>query len=272
MPNMQASENEIKAKKSLGQNFLVSQKDLNKIVNAADLKSSDTVVEIGPGTGLLTKLLTERAKSVIAVEKDKHLTNFLEHKFQDIHNLKIINCDALTWDHSVVTKPYKVVANLPYYAANPIVRRFLESTHKPDLLVVTVQKEVAESMVAAKGKMRTLSLAVQLYCMPEIIGYIKPDSFRPKPKVMSAIVKMLVYSEPLLKLKDQDRFFSLIKAGFVSARKQLPNSLSNSYDASTQFIKTLIEDVGIDPKLRAQSLDLSDWGKLYLAFRRNKIC
>ena len=272
MTNIQASKDDIKPKRSLGQNFLVSQKHLNKIVNAADLRYSDTVVEIGPGTGLLTKLLADRAKSVIAGGKDNDLAKFLEHKFKDTHNLKIINYDALTWDHSIVTKPYKVVANLPYYAANPIVRKFLESTNKPDLLVVTVQNEVAESMVATKGQMRTLSLAVQLYCMPEIVGYIKPDSFRPKPKVMSAIVKMLVYNEPLLQLKDRDGFFSLIKAGFVSARKQLPNSLSKIYDVPTPFIKTLVEEVGIDPKLRAQSLDLSDWGKLYLAFRRNKIC
>ena len=272
MTNIQASEDGIKPKKSLGQNFLVSQKDLGKIVSAADVKSSDTIVEIGPGTGLLTKLLIDRAQSVIAVEKDENLVNFLEHKFRNTHNLKIINCDVLEWDHSVIKQPYKVVANLPYYAANPIVRRLLEYAPKPDSLVVTVQKEVAESMVATKGQMRTLSLAVQLYCMPEIVGYIKPDSFRPRPKVMSAIVKMLVYKEPLLQLNDPSQFFNLIRAGFTSARKQLPNSLSNNYDIPTHIVKTIMDNIGLNHKLRAQSLDLSDWEQLYLAFRRNKIC
>ena len=148
----ETQENSIKPKKSLGQNFLVNQKDLNKIVNSADIKPSDTVLEIGPGTGLLTRLLIEKAKTVIAIEKDSRLANLLTHKFGSKSNLQIINTDALTWDQSIMKEPYKIVANLPYYAANPIIRKFLESNTKPTLLVITVQKEVAESIVAKKVK------------------------------------------------------------------------------------------------------------------------
>ena len=268
----ETQENSIKPKKSLGQNFLVNQKDLNKIVNSADIKPSDTVLEIGPGTGLLTRLLIEKAKTVIAIEKDSRLANLLTHKFGSKSNLQIINTDALTWDQSIMKEPYKIVANLPYYAANPIIRKFLESNTKPTLLVITVQKEVAESIVAKKGQMRTLSLAVQLFCKPEIIGYIKPDSFRPKPKVMSAIVKMSVYDKPLLTLTELEPFFNLIKSGFTSARKQLPNSLSKTYNVSNELIKNIMTNINLDHKLRAQSLDLTDWENLYMAFRRNEVC
>ena len=169
-------------KKSLGQHFLVDQGALRRVVAAADVRPSDTVVEVGPGTGLLTRLLAETGARVIALELDNNLAARLQHDLGSLPNVSVIHGDAREWDPTVVGAPYKVVANLPYYAATPIVRRFLESPQPPSLMVVTVQKEVAQSMTASPGGMRLLSVGVQLYGKPRIVGYIGPGSFRPAPR------------------------------------------------------------------------------------------
>ena len=262
----------IRPKKSLGQNFLVDQKSLQKIVSAADVKYTDTVIEIGPGTGLLTKILGQQAQSVIAVEMDHELVNMLRIKFREVPSVIIIEGDARNWNPETIELPYKVVANLPYYAANHILRRFLESSLPPTLLVVTVQKEVAESIIATKGAMRMLSIGVQVYAEPTIVGYLNPESFKPRPKVQSAIIRLDVLEIPRISLEDREGFFDLVKAGFSSARKQLPNSLSNIYKISTSQIKETLISCGIDPKLRAQSLEIEDWKRLYQVFKRTGIC
>ena len=262
----------IRPKRSLGQNFLVNSKALHKIVSAAEVKSTDTVIEIGPGTGLLTGILGQKAKSVIAVEMDSELVNLLRTKFRDLPSIKIIEGDARKWNLETIGLPYKVVANLPYYAANHILRRFLESSHPPKLLVVTVQKEVAESIVATKGAMRLLSVGVQTYAKPSIVGYLHPESFKPRPKIESAILRLDVLEIPRISLTDRERFFDLVKAGFSSARKQLPNSLSNIYKISTSEIKEILISCGIDTKARAQSLEIEDWKRLYQIFKGTGIC
>lgn len=259
-------------RKSLGQHFLVNQGALRRVFEAADIQATDIVVEIGPGTGLLTRLLTQRARKVIAVETDGAMVSLLKEKMGGLQNLSIIHADAREWDPTTIKEPYKVVSNLPYYAATPIVRRFLECSLPPNIMSVTLQREVAQSMIAAPGKMRTLSVAVQLYGKPRIIGYIHPGSFRPPPKVTSAIVRIDVYEKPALCLDNTDSFFRVVRAGFSSARKQLRNSLGHSFSLPGARIEEVMRQVGIEPQLRAEALRLAEWGKLYNAFRSLGLC
>ena len=180
---------------------------MRRVLAAADIRASDVVVEVGPGTGLLTKLLAETGARVTAVELDNHLAASLKIELSGFPNVAVI-----PWRRPRVglirgRRPYKVVANLPYYAATPIVRRFLESPQPPSLIAVTVQREVAQSMAASPGKMRLLSVGVQLYGRPRIAGYINPGSFRPAPKVTSAIVRIDVYPKPALPVDDREASF-----------------------------------------------------------------
>ncbi len=262
----------ISARKSLGQHFLVDRGALRRVVEAADIQPTDVVVEVGPGTGLLTRLLAERAARVIAVEMDQALTARLREDMGGFSNLTILHGDARDWDPATVGEPYKMVANLPYYAASPIVRRFLESSPAPRLMVVTVQREVALSMTAPPGRMRTLSVATQLYAKPSIAGYIRPGSFRPPPKVTSAIVRLEVFEKPALSLDNVDAFFRVVRAGFSSARKQLRNSLSHSFDVSGLRMEEALMEAGIDPRLRAEALSLYEWGRIYDVFRSRGLC
>ena len=260
---------------ALGQHFLIDRRVLTEILTAANLSHSDIVLEIGPGKGFLTKELLKRVKKVVAIELDETLAGSLNHRLGYPSNLTILNADARYVNLGSIIGmdlPYKVVANLPYYAANHILRRFLESSLPPTLLVVTVQKEVAESIIATKGAMRMLSIGVQVYAKPTIVGYLNPESFKPRPKVQSAIVRLDVLEIPRISLEDREGFFDLVKAGFSSARKQLPNSLSNIYKISTSQIKETLISCGIDPKLRAQSLEIEDWKRLYQVFKRTGIC
>ncbi|MDA0988168.1 MAG: 16S rRNA (adenine(1518)-N(6)/adenine(1519)-N(6))-dimethyltransferase RsmA [Chloroflexi bacterium] len=260
------------ARKSLGQHFLVDQGALRRVISAADIQPTDVVVEVGPGTGLLTRLLVERAAKVIAVEMDQSLVARLKNDLGGFTNLTIVHGDAREWDPAAVGEPYKLVANLPYYAATPIVRRFLECSLPPSIIAVTVQREVARSMTAIPGKMRTLSVATQLYGKPRIMGYIQPRSFRPPPKVTSAIIRIDVFEKPALSLDDTDAFFRVVRAGFSSARKQLRNPLSHSFGVTGARMEEVLLEAGVDPRLRAEALSLEDWKKLYDAFRSQGLC
>ena len=260
------------ARKSLGQHFLVDRGALRRIVEAAELEAADVVVEVGPGTGLLTRLLCERAAKVVAVEMDDGLAARLSNDLGDPDNLEVVHGDAREWDPAYLGEPYKLVANLPYYAASPIVRRFLECSKSPQRMVVTVQREVGKSMAARPGRMRTLSVATQLYGIPRIVGYIRPGSFRPPPKVTSAIVRVDVLDEPALPLDDTEAFFRLVHAGFGGARKQLRNSLGHSFELPGQEVEAIMADAGVDHRLRAEALGLPEWGILYEAFRSRGLC
>ena len=259
-------------RKSLGQNFLVDQGALRRVLAAADVRPTDVVVEVGPGTGLLTKLLAETGARVIAVELDSHLAARLTHDLGSLPNVQIIHADAREWDADEVDAPYKVVANLPYYAATPIVRRFLESHRPPSVMAVTVQREVAQSMTAAPGKMKLLSVGVQLYGSPRIAGYIRPGSFSPPPKVTSAIVRIDVHPRPALALDDTEGFFQVVRAGFSGPRKQLRNSLGRAFGLTGPQAEELLLEAGIDYSLRAEALSLEEWGCIYYAFRERGLC
>ena len=255
-----------RAKKSLGQNFLVDGRVRAKIVDAADVSPTDTVLEIGPGRGFLTKALAERGCRLIAVELDDALIPRLAETFADCPNVEIVHADARTVevDSLVGTETgYKVVANLPYYAATPIVRRFLERDRKPTMLVVMVQREVGREMAARPGKMGILSVATQVYGSPRIVASVPPKAFRPSPNVTSAVVRIDVYSEPAVKFDSADKFFTLVRAAFSAPRKQIHNSLKNGLDVDPDAIMPLLRNAQISPTRRAQTLSIDEWKTLY---------
>ena len=260
------SERPPRAKKSLGQNFLMDGRVRAKIVDAADISPDDTIMEIGPGRGFLTKGLAEQAGRVVAVELDDGLVPRLRETFADLGHVEIVHGDARTIDIGSLVgaaREYKVVANLPYYAATPIVRRFLEATHKPTTLVVMVQKEVGLEMTAPPGKMGILSVATQVYGSARIVTSVPPKAFRPSPNVTSAVVRIDTYSEPLVAFDSADTFFTLVRAGFSAPRKQIHNSLKNGLEIGSEQVMALLQSAGISPTRRAQTLSIDEWRDLY---------
>ena len=262
--------NSPRPKKSLGQHFLVDKRVLSKIITAADLSEQDSVVEVGAGKGLLTSELAGRVGKVIAVEIDNILIPLLKSKYSQMDHVDVIHEDARNIDINQiipVNQPYKLVANLPYYAALPIIRKFLESNHPPELIVVMVQLEVAERMTATVGKMSLVSVSIQLRGIPKIITTISPRSFKPQPKVSSAVIRIDVRPKPLLELKSESEFFKVVRAGFSSPRKQIRNTLKQGLSLNGSETDLLLRESGIDPTLRPQYLSMQDWGKLYSSFQ-----
>ena len=257
-------------KKSLGQHFLSDGRVARRIVEAAEIGPDDVILEVGPGKGALTKLLVQRAGRVVAVEVDEGLAERLSESLGDFNALEVVAADARDVDiDSLVApdRPYKVVANLPYYAASPIIRRFLEADHKPVLMVVMVQREVAREMVAEPGKMRLLSVATQLYGRPRIVTTVPPRAFRPAPQVTSAVVHIDVFGELAVGIDSERRFFELVRAGFSTPRKQIHNSLRNGLDSTSDAVAVVLGKAGIDRTRRAQTLTLEEWGALYRSWR-----
>ena len=269
-PSASVTFNHAPAKKSLGQNFLVDRRIVSRILSAAELTPSDAILEIGPGRGILTRPLAERAANLTAIELDDHLAATLTTEFAERSHIRIIHADAREIDIPSVIQtdaPYKLIANLPYYAAQPIIRRFLEADRKPALMVVMVQREVARNMTAAPGDMSLLSVATQLYGKPRIVASVPPRSFRPAPKVTSAIVRINVLPEPAITLDSIDAFFTLARAGFSAPRKQIHNCLQQGLSIPRHDAEDILAQAGIDPKRRPQTLSLDDWGSLYASWR-----
>ena len=259
----------IAARQRLGQYFLVDPTVLAQILSASEVGPEDTVVEVGPGRGALTRELVARAKAVIAIELDSGLAACLGRALGDPPNLHVINDDAREIDLDQVLEgleSYKLVANLPYYAASPILRRFLEAgKRRPSVLVVTIQREVAKSMVAEGGRMSLLAVAIQLYGVPRIIGYVPPGAFRPQPKVTSAIVRIDPLPNPAVEVADVDEFFHIVRAGYFAPRKQLRNSLSLGLGIPAGRAGDLLESAGVQPGRRAENLSLAEWERIYRA-------
>ena len=257
------------ARKSLGQHFLSDMGTASRILKAADLTEDDVVIEIGPGRGVLTKRLVTRVKRVIAVELDSDLVATLPARLDFPDNLICVEADARIVDLAELIVPdtsYKVVANLPYYAANLIVRRLLESTLKPTLLVVMVQQEVARNMVAAPGGMGILSVATQFYANAKMVCSVPPKSFRPPPKVTSAVVRLSVLPEPAGQVASEKDFFTLVRAGFSSPRKQIRNSLSHGLQIESVSAGEILKRAGVDVTRRPQTLDIAEWVEIYKAW------
>ena len=256
-------------KRSLGQNFLVDDRYLTDVIQAADLQPDDTVLEIGPGLGVLTHQLAERVENVIAVELDDQLVAILGDQFAEQPKVKIVHGDILESDPAELTKftihNYKVVANLPYYITSPVLRHLLEASQPPSLAVVMVQKEVAERICATPGQMSILAVSVQFYASPSLVCHVPADAFYPQPKVDSAVLRLDVLPEPAVPDVDPDRFFQIVRAGFGQKRKQLLNSLGAGLRLPKDQVSAACESAGIDPRRRAQTLSLDEWGRLYHA-------
>jgi len=248
--------------KILGQNFLISKEVLEKILDAANLKSKDVVLEIGPGIGTLTKELAKKVKQVIAIEKDSKMIKILKETLKDFKNVKIIQGDILKIENCKlkIENLYKVVANLPYYITSPVLRKFLESDFKPKEMILMVQKEVAQRIVALAPDMNLLAISVQFFAKPEIISFVSKNCFWPKPKVDSAIIRLKVTGNRLE--VDKDLFFKIARAGFAQPRKQLVNSLSNGLKLEKEKVRNWLKENEIKPERRAETLDIKDWIKL----------
>ncbi len=271
---------DLQARKSLGQHFLIDQEVLESITSAAELTPADVVIEIGPGLGVLTGELARQAGWVVTVELDSGLADTLEQTLASFDNVSIINEGILQIDPAalleeqkarfppIVDSPfsYKVVANLPYYITSPVLRHFLEASLKPQLMVVMVQKEVAEVIVAKPGRMSLLSISVQFYGEPEIISYVPARCFYPAPEVDSAIIKVTLYPQPAVAVKNKEGFFELVRAGFCAPRKQLVNSLAQGLRLAKAEVLSLLEEAAIVPRRRAETLTLEEWARLWQVF------
>lgn len=252
----------LSAKKSLGQNFLVDREALDSILASANLSATDTVVEIGPGMGVLTTELVQQAKQVVALEADAELARLLDS--HDYTNLQVVEGDALKYQLDALTADYKVVANIPYYITSAILRRFLEAENKPQAITVLVQKEVAERIIAKPGQMSILACSVQYYGKPGLVGIVPATSFYPAPKVDSAILQIQVYDQPLF-AADTKKLFRLIKAGFGEKRKMLRNALAGGLAINAEQAVNLIATAGLKETARAQELSMAEWHELYMA-------
>lgn len=251
-------------KKKLGQNFLFDPNSLRKIIDIAQLEDTDTVLEIGPGTGSLTQQLAQHAERVISVEIDERLKPLLEDQLVDYPNVEIHWGDILRTDiqELVGERPYKVVANLPYYITSAILQYLLEQPHPPQSLTVMMQKEVAERVIAQPGDMSLLAVSVQYYGDPSIEMILKPQVFYPRPNIDSAVLHMAVLDSPKLDVPDTATFFEVVKAGFRLKRKQIKNSIANATGLSSDVVVDMLHEAGIDPMRRAETLSLEEWATL----------
>jgi 16S rRNA (adenine1518-N6/adenine1519-N6)-dimethyltransferase len=270
----------VRPKKSLGQNFLLDENVLRRIVRAADVAPDDLVVEVGPGVGTLTWQLALAARRVVTVELDQRMVAILRQTLAPATNVSIVHADVLKVDIAAMldgegqagggsTAPtpgpppavlYKVVANLPYYITSATIRKFLDQPLKPSLMVLMVQHEVAQRICAGPGDLSLLAVSVQFYAAPSLVLRLPAGAFYPPPKVDSALVRLDVRAGP--RGIDNERFFRVVAAGFSQKRKQLRNSLAAGLQVSTAESEALLRRAGIDPQRRAQTLSLEDWERL----------
>jgi 16S rRNA (adenine1518-N6/adenine1519-N6)-dimethyltransferase len=270
---------ETRPSKGLGQNFLIDKNVLDKIIDVADIKPNDFILEVGPGLGTLTQELATRlrqgfgeakknAGQVIAIEKDKVMLEILKETLEDFENVEIIQGDILKInpaDYKLQTTNYKLVANIPYYLTSPLIRKFLEIENKPDFMVLMLQKEVAQRICAKPPHMSLLAVSVQFYAEPKIVSYVSKNCFYPTPKIDSAIIKITPCSglgEVIGAPSSADLFFKIVKAGFSQPRKQLAGNLSKSLEIEKKEVEVWLFKSGIKPTQRAETLSVEDWKNL----------
>ena len=259
--------------KGLGQNFLSDDTVLSGIADAAGIPQGAPVLEVGPGLGSLTRHLGERADRVVAVELDHDLVPVLRRELADCPNIEIVEGDILEFspDAYFSDGEYYVAANIPYYITSAVIRHLLEGKARPKRLALTVQKEVAERICAAPGKMSLLSLSVQVYGSADIPMVIPAAAFYPEPKIDSAVVRIELYDEPLIPADQMDAFFELAKAGFGQKRKTLRNALSANLHRSPDEAESLLRSAGIDPQRRAETLTISEWSALLRSIQQSEV-
>jgi len=262
---------DLRPDKSLGQNFLIDPHYLNRVADAGSITQSDTVLEIGAGLGNLTQLLAKRAKKVYAVEIDPDLIPILHSVTSREENLKIIQGDILKidLDHLFTAKDYLVIANIPYYITSNLLRHLTSGENKPERIVLTIQKEVAERIIAQSRKLSLLALSVQIYGNPTLVSMVPAGAFYPVPKVDSAIVRVDFYPLPLVPKDQLKLFFRLAKAGFSQKRKKLRNSLSAGLNMSKEAVENLLDKVDIDANRRAETLSLEEWIRLTMDYAKS---
>ncbi len=280
----------LRPRKYLGQHFLVDREVLRKIVGAAEISKTDTVLEIGPGLGALTLELAKRAKKIIAVEKDKELAGILQYilKQEKIKNVEIVVGDILEIKNfKFQASSFKIAANLPYYLTARIIRKFMETDNPPSEMVLMVQKEVAERVCASPPRMSLLAVSVQFYAKPEIIAFVSKKSFWPEPEVDSAIIKIIYHDKQIDTIWDSDgrvrisrdrrpserysdAFFKIVRAGFSSPRKKLAGNLAKDLPKLTrQKAEDLLRKTGLRPDCRSQDLSVDNWrGLVSLFFKK----
>jgi 16S rRNA (adenine1518-N6/adenine1519-N6)-dimethyltransferase len=254
----------LQPKKSLGQNFLVDSAALARVAAVAEITPEDAILEIGAGLGSLTRVLARSARRVVAVELDGRLFPVLRSVLAGLSNVELVQGDILEIDPAKLAlgPAYLVVANIPYYITSALVRHLLEAAAKPSRLVLTVQREVAERICAQAGEMSLLALSVQVYGRPLIATHIPAGAFYPRPKVDSAVVRVDLYEQPLVPANLLDDFFRLAKAGFAQKRKTLRNSLAAGLAWRTERVDAWLSAAGIDPRRRAETLSVGEWGAL----------
>ncbi|HLF28751.1 MAG TPA: 16S rRNA (adenine(1518)-N(6)/adenine(1519)-N(6))-dimethyltransferase RsmA [Anaerolineae bacterium] len=278
----------LRARKSLGQNFLIDTAALDRIVAAAELTPDDTVLEIGPGLGALTQRLAQAAGRVIAVELDQNLIPALRYTLAAYSNVELVHGDILQLDPATLVTNnqtrqlagdsgrqvgqyrvdgYKVVANLPYYITSAALRHLLEAAVRPSVLILTLQLEVAQRLAAKPGNLSLLAVSVQFYGKPLLVTRIHAGSFYPVPQVDSAVVRIDVYPHPPAEVRDVDQFFVVVKAGFGQKRKQIHNALKVGLALPAETIAAALRQAGIDPTRRAETLALNEWAALANALR-----
>lgn len=252
-------------KKSLGQNFLTSPKIISDIVLAGNIKPNETIIEIGPGEGVMTEQLLDTEAKIICIEKDDRLIPVLTEKFSDYissKKLNLIHADILDVNISEITKDkkYKIIANIPYYITGQIIRMFLETKNKPVSMTLLVQKEVAQRIVAKDNKESLLSLSVKVFGDPKIVRFVGRGAFNPAPNVDSAVINIENISNARLEGVKPELFFEVLHAGFAHKRKQLLPNLSNVFEK--EKVEKVFNELEIDKKIRAEDVSLSIWVKI----------
>lgn len=258
----------ITPRKEQGQNFLLDDRIPEQMVKAAGITASDTVLEIGPGFGMLTRALIKTGAKVLAIEQDRDLTIFLNTLVKKNKNFSFHNIDVRTAQLEEIglhDLEYSLVANLPYSVTSWILHHFLEYVPRPKVMVVMVQKEVAERIIAPAGEMSVLAVAAQALSESEIVCTVPPESFYPAPKVQSAVLKMTLREKPLS--EDMPAMMRIVKIGFASRRKQLHNNLQAGLQLSTREAKCVLEDIGLSEFARPQDLSVEDWEALRKAIK-----
>jgi len=263
------SKYETRPSHGLGQNFLIDKRILEKIIESAEIKSTDTLLEVGPGLGTLTQELAKIGERVITVEKDETMIEILKETLKGVDNVEVIQGDILKIEKLEKFKNYKVVANIPYYLTSPLIRKFLESENQPSEMILMLQKEVAQRIcpplrAGAKPRMSILAISVQFYATAQIISNVSKNCFWPAPKVDSAIIK-------IIPKKDRarvsiDLFFKIVKAGFSQPRKQLASNLSKILKLEKSQTEKWLLNNNIKPTQRAETLSVEDWISLTNTF------